>query len=483
VNPAEEVGRLTRKAGVLYLLDACQSAGQWPLDVSAIGCDMLSVTGRKFLRGPGGTGFSMSAADDRKAGAAAAGPPRRSLGGAGPLRHPPDGAALRKLGILRRGHIGLGAAVEYALAWGIESIRSRVAGLADRLRSSLASIPGVKVRDLGREKCGIVSFTAEAGSPPPCVTGSERENQRERHVAFIDAHRHGGQRSRFHGPRLGPLLQHRGGNRAAGLLRSRACQNRLKPTPIAAPGRIPRLRSVCAMPCCRIRPGRALPPPARWSRSRSGKPSVPQNFPALAVLSAEDAREKTRRLLDLGADLVKICLEPGSGNLATLSLEEVRAIVETAHERRVPVTAHLSRTRHLELALDVGVGGDEDIVVDSMSDELVGRMVRQGMFLVPTLAALRKSATVAQEKPDVKLMKEETAQKVADLKAAGASQEEIDKFVVESKKKIEQINGGNGGIVVIDEKVLRDKLDLKVAQMKAAGASDDEIKQFVLEAK
>jgi cysteine desulfurase / selenocysteine lyase len=51
VNPVEEVGRLTQEAGVPFLLDACQAAGQWPLDVRRIGCNMLSVTGRKFLRG------------------------------------------------------------------------------------------------------------------------------------------------------------------------------------------------------------------------------------------------------------------------------------------------------------------------------------------------------------------------------------------------------------------------------------------------
>lgn len=57
VQPIEEVGRICNELEIPFLLDACQSAGQLPLDIEKIGCDFLSATFRKFLRGPRGAGF------------------------------------------------------------------------------------------------------------------------------------------------------------------------------------------------------------------------------------------------------------------------------------------------------------------------------------------------------------------------------------------------------------------------------------------
>jgi selenocysteine lyase/cysteine desulfurase len=158
VNPAADVGRLARAADVLYLLDATQAVGQFPIDVSAIGCDMLTGTGRKFLRGPRGTGFlyvGQRAIERLEPFVAeihsATWDGGRSFTWA-------DGA--RRFETWENSYLnvlGLGAAVRQALDIGLDQIGRRSAELGSRLRTGLADSEGVTVHDLGREQCAIVT--------------------------------------------------------------------------------------------------------------------------------------------------------------------------------------------------------------------------------------------------------------------------------------------------------------------------------------
>ncbi|MGE0612051.1 MAG: aminotransferase class V-fold PLP-dependent enzyme [Hyphomicrobiales bacterium] len=163
INPAAEIGKVARRHGITYLVDACQAVGQMPVDVEALGCDFLTGAGRKWLRGPRSTAFLYV---------------RRSmLEKAEPAMIDNTGArwtspeSYELLPTARRYEqfesapalrLGLGQAAGYALGLGIENIRKSVGAISSHLRDELKKIPGITLRDKGRELSGLVTFSHEA---------------------------------------------------------------------------------------------------------------------------------------------------------------------------------------------------------------------------------------------------------------------------------------------------------------------------------
>jgi selenocysteine lyase/cysteine desulfurase len=158
VNPAAEIGRIAGDADVLFLLDATQSVGQFPVDVETIGCDLLTGTGRKFLRGPRGTGFlwvrntvlerlDPFVAEIRSA----------TWDGARGFTWVDGAQRFETWENSYLNVVGLGAAVRQAVDLGVEAIGERTTALGARLRSQLDDLSGVSTHDLGAVRCAIVT--------------------------------------------------------------------------------------------------------------------------------------------------------------------------------------------------------------------------------------------------------------------------------------------------------------------------------------
>lgn len=162
VQPVERIGQICREHDIWYLVDACQSAGQMDLDVARIGCDFLSATMRKFLRGPRGAGFLFVSDRALEAGLEMLLPDMRAAEWTGPDTYQTAPTARRfeywemPIALL----LGSKAAVDYAQHLGLPWIETRVNALADLTRTLLSELPGVRVLDVGERLCGIVTAHA-----------------------------------------------------------------------------------------------------------------------------------------------------------------------------------------------------------------------------------------------------------------------------------------------------------------------------------
>lgn len=176
INPAVEVGQVARRHGLPFLLDACQSAGQMPIDVAELGCTMLSTTGRKYLRGPRGTGFLWVQSDwlTRLS------PMTLDIGSArwtsiAEFDALTDARKFEHWEANIAGKIGLATACGYATATGLPAIWQRVQMLAARLREMIAQLPGFSVHDRGARKGGIVTFSHVAVPAERITTALRQE--------------------------------------------------------------------------------------------------------------------------------------------------------------------------------------------------------------------------------------------------------------------------------------------------------------------
>ncbi len=160
--PIASIGRIAKQHGILYMVDACQTAGQYPIDVKAIGCNILSANGRKYLRATRGTGFlfvDKAVQDQIKPLLLDQHAARNVTMDGYTLR--PDARRFELYEKSRALTLGLGKAVEYALNIGLDRIWERIHWLAAHTRNELRMIPGINVHDVGDQQCGIITFSAD----------------------------------------------------------------------------------------------------------------------------------------------------------------------------------------------------------------------------------------------------------------------------------------------------------------------------------
>jgi len=171
VQDVGAVGSVCRDEDVLYLVDACQSIGQMPVDVRELRCDFLSASTRKYLRGPRGAGFLYVSDRVLERGLEPLFIDMKGADWIAEDRYRParDAKRFENWEFAWALVLATGEAARYAMAVGLGEIRDRVRALAGRLREALGAIDAVRVLDHGTELCGIVSAWIDGWTPGELV--------------------------------------------------------------------------------------------------------------------------------------------------------------------------------------------------------------------------------------------------------------------------------------------------------------------------
>lgn len=179
VEPAAEIGALVRRHGGTYILDATQSVGHLRVDVDEIACDVLVTTGRKFLRAPRGTGFAYVRRELLENMQPVAPDVRGAVWSAARTWElEPSARRFETWEGSIAGRLGLGAAIEEALARDAGVTEEWLCDIGDRLRDGLACVDGVRIADPASTRSAIVTFTVEGAPSTEVVAGLARRGVR-----------------------------------------------------------------------------------------------------------------------------------------------------------------------------------------------------------------------------------------------------------------------------------------------------------------
>jgi cysteine desulfurase/selenocysteine lyase len=162
VNPVKEIGRLAKEHSVTFLLDGCQVAGQIPIDVKSIECDVYTTTGRKWLRGPRGTGLlfvsNSSGLKTQQVDLAVA---DLVLDGESRVVGIDVLKGAKQFELWERSiaaMLGLSTAVNEYFEQGREAVAKRVKTLSNRIRKEVSANPNLALMGKVNSESGVVGF-------------------------------------------------------------------------------------------------------------------------------------------------------------------------------------------------------------------------------------------------------------------------------------------------------------------------------------